>query len=431
MPEPTLRGTRQLALEVAESIGRRLVNEAFWAGECCTWLAAESVDYRMRRRSDTYRAVDRWLYDGSAGIAVFLAALATATGDAKARRTACGAIAHALRDAEGAAPPHRLGLYSGWSGVAVACLLVGHSLRQDALLDQASRVARRSLVPYAARGQEFDLIGGHAGDLLAALGLLRRLGDPLLLDAALRLGQRLADTAQIEKGQASWATPTAAGNRHLLGLSHGTAGAALALLELWSQVRDDSLRELAHAALAYEARWFSPAQQNWPDLRDVAARRNPRTPRYSVFWCHGAPGVALARMRAHELLADAASASDASAALSTTRREIQAYLQAGTGNFSLCHGLAGLGDVLLSAQRFGHAQAEDAQQLTAIVRTAHANHASTGESWPCGTHGGETPGAMLGLAGIGHFHLSVADLSQQSLLLPLVPAAQISIPASV
>jgi hypothetical protein len=35
-------------------------------------------------------------------------------------------------------------------------------------------------------------------------------------------------------------------------------------------------------------------------------------------------------------------------------------------------------------------------------------HDGTGVPWPCGTHSGETPNLMLGLAGIGHFLLRLA-----------------------
>jgi hypothetical protein len=36
-------------------------------------------------------------------------------------------------------------------------------------------------------------------------------------------------------------------------------------------------------------------------------------------------------------------------------------------------------------------------------------HDGTDEPWPCGTHSGETPNLMLGLAGIGHFLLRLGN----------------------
>jgi lantibiotic modifying enzyme len=46
-------------------------------------------------------------------------------------------------------------------------------------------------------------------------------------------------------------------------------------------------------------------------------------------------------------------------------------------------------------------------------------YARTGVSWPCGTHSGETPNLMLGLAGIGYFYLRLAVPQVPSVLLPV------------
>jgi lantibiotic biosynthesis protein len=35
-----------------------------------------------------------------------------------------------------------------------------------------------------------------------------------------------------------------------------------------------------------------------------------------------------------------------------------------------------------------------------------------GLPWPCGVHSGETPGLMLGLAGIGYFYLRLTNASK-------------------
>jgi hypothetical protein len=38
-------------------------------------------------------------------------------------------------------------------------------------------------------------------------------------------------------------------------------------------------------------------------------------------------------------------------------------------------------------------------------------------SWPCGTHVGETPNLMLGLAGIGHYYLRLYQPAIPSVLI--------------
>ena len=44
-------------------------------------------------------------------------------------------------------------------------------------------------------------------------------------------------------------------------------------------------------------------------------------------------------------------------------------------------------------------------------------YAADVRSWPCGTNGGQTPGLMLGLAGIGLFYLRLYDPTIPSILL--------------
>jgi lantibiotic modifying enzyme len=46
-------------------------------------------------------------------------------------------------------------------------------------------------------------------------------------------------------------------------------------------------------------------------------------------------------------------------------------------------------------------------------------YARTRAAWPCGTHTGETPNLMLGLAGIGYFYLRLAQPQVPSVLLPV------------
>ena len=86
----------------------------------------------MRRPMDAaqpwraeYRALEASLYDGTAGVGLFLARLAVVTGDAAAHRTAVGAMRHAVARAQ-AMPPgrrrrhHLCGLSHGAAGIGWA-----------------------------------------------------------------------------------------------------------------------------------------------------------------------------------------------------------------------------------------------------------------------------------------------------------------------
>ena len=194
----------------------------------------------------------------------------------------------------------------------------------------------------------------------------------------------------------------------------------LPLLELFDATGEARFRDAASLAYAYERHWFVPECGNWPDFReDPASPSRRRAPRkFSIFWCHGAPGIALSRLRACEILGDAECKQEAIAALKTTRGAIRVALDSWTGNFSLCHGLAGNAEVLsCAAEMLNSETAEDVELVSQVARYGMERYAARNDSWPCGNHSAETPNLMLGLAGIGHFYLRQYRPSIPSILL--------------
>jgi lantibiotic modifying enzyme len=140
--------------------------------------------------------------------------------------------------------------------------------------------------------------------------------------------------------------------KHLTGFSHGTAGVAYALLELFQATGDTKYRRGAELAFNYERRWFDASAGNWPDFREEpGARKRGNDPwPCATAWCHGAPGIGLSRLRAYEVLRDATCKDEALIALETTRSWIESALRSGTCSFCLCHGLAGNADLLLQGR---------------------------------------------------------------------------------
>src|SRR5262249_21943753 len=115
----------------------------------------------------------------------------------------------------------------------------------------------------------------------------------------------------------------------LAGFSHGNAGIAWALLELAALSGAERFRTTALDALAYERSLFSPQQLNWPDLRapepvvrnggsDVPAETRRAQVTFMSAWCHGAPGIGLARLQCLPHLHDAEIQAEIAAALITT-----------------------------------------------------------------------------------------------------------------
>jgi hypothetical protein len=402
-------------LAVAQRIGERLTGEAIWSGSRCSWLGARPRDLSSAAAmSPTLEALGPDLYGGTAGVGLFLGQLAALTGDSTTGRTALGAFRHSMSRASDLPASRWIGLYDGWLGLAMAGARLGLLLDEDEPFAQAAALAER-VAGGVLESDEFDLLSGKAGAIVSLLALRRVLRDETLLDVAIRLGDELlADAKRSEDGW-SWKSASFHTYRNLTGLSHGTSGAALALLELHNVTADHRYREAALQAMRYEQAAFDSQAGNWPDWRNPPSADG--TPAFAIYWCHGAAGIALSRIRAYELLGTESIAAEARIALHTTRRVLDN--NASLSNFSLCHGLAGNAEIAAHGiAPFGRDTGEGADLAHRVAARGIELYGAPAAAWPCGTGGGETPGLMLGIAGIGYFYLRMHDWQIPSVLLP-------------
>ncbi|HVR99691.1 MAG TPA: lanthionine synthetase LanC family protein [Thermoanaerobaculia bacterium] len=394
-------------LTAAGALGAALCRDALWWKGRCTWLGD-------RRREEDGRVAHGTLgpdlYAGAAGVALFLARLYAVTGERLVARTARGAAAQALAQADRLAGPARHGFYTGRCGIAWSAVTVGEALGEEgwserglSLLGSLAREVAGGTSPVVP-----DLMSGHAGAIGAALALFRRRRDGWLLDWAAVLGEGLLRAA--DRSGPGWSWTSLLGRPPLTGLSHGAAGIAWALAELHRETGDPRFREAALEGVRYERRWYLDDEENWADLREGQTQAG-------LAWCHGAPGICLSRLRLHEILGEPGLLAEAEAALRTTARSL-----AGRGDgqgFSLCHGQAGNAEILASAGREMN-RPDLLARARSVGRQGLRRYQDRHAAWPCGVQGGgTTPSLMLGLAGIGHFYLRLHDLEQiPSILLP-------------
>jgi lantibiotic modifying enzyme len=260
----------------------------------------------------------------------------------------------------------------------------------------------------------FDIIAGAAGCIGSLLGLQRVSPSDRALAAAVRCGDRLLARARPMTRGIGW-PPAGGGTQPLAGFSHGAAGIAWALLELAAWSGEGRFRAAAHAAVEYERTLFSAEAGNWLDLREREDARSAgeRPTPCMTAWCHGAPGIGLARLRSLPHLDDATSRAEIGTALATTLAE-------GFGhNHSLCHGdLGNLDFVVQAAERLG----DPRWRAQATRRTALILERIDREGWICGVPlGVESPGLMTGLAGIGYGLLRLAEPARIPSVLVLEP----------
>ena len=212
---------------MAVDIGWQLSKAAIWYENRCTWLGAKPGAYKpgMPNAAATYGTLDPDMYSGTSGVALFLAQLYGATNDVAARCTALGAIRQSLSRLDSVPPSTRLGLYTGWMGIAPAAARVGKLLAEEWLLECARDLVRRCASELSVR-YEFDLLSGASGAIVAPVGCPvscqisacnRPCGAP---------GNDLLLAAERSDAGLSWKRLPSPHDRNLTGFSHGAAGPA-------------------------------------------------------------------------------------------------------------------------------------------------------------------------------------------------------------
>jgi len=357
------------------------------------------------------------MYDGTAGIALFFAYLAQVTRQDRYTSLAHAAFRTVCRQLADTPGMRSVGAFDGLGGIIYVLSHLAALWRRPDLIAEATELA----IVVGCRVENdmsFDVVSGAAGAIagLASLAAIDPSGPAL--DIARRCGDHLIARATPMTCGAGWINADF-GGRALTGFSHGAAGIAWALSLLATLSGDERYRDCGLAAVEYERHLFDPVKRNWPDLRN--GRRPATLPgrpeAFLTAWCHGAPGIALARLHyLREGIDETAMQAEVEAAIATTIAE-------GFGdNHSLCHGDLGNLDVLI--------QAEERASTPALVNARHRATALVLESlrrdgWLCGIPLDiESPGLMTGIAGIGYGLLRLAAPRRVPSVLALAPPCE-------
>ena len=404
--------TREQLIAQARTIGDRLQQLAVINDETIGWLIINllaGVEW-----SPVPIGAD--LYNGLPGITLFLAYLGELSGEKRYTNLAQLAV----KTLQAIFVP-RAGIWhwkqiGAFDGVGALIYLFAHlgNLWQDPALYQEAREIVPLIGQMLEEEKPFEMLSGAAGTIGALLSLYAVAPDEETLAMAVRCGDYLLNHAREMTRGIAWSVQEDV--LPLAGISHGNAGIALNLLRLGVISAEERFRDAAIAAMEYERGIFSVEKSNWPDLREAPVQvEEGETPtyKYMTSWCHGAPGVGLARLASLEYHDDEAMRTEIAAAVQTTLKE-------GFGrNHSLCHGDMGNLEVLLMAnqalpKQYAREQVEALQAV--MLENMQTQGCQSGVPYPI-----ETPGLMLGLAGTGYALLRLADPERVPSLLVLAP----------
>ncbi|NMG07797.1 type 2 lantipeptide synthetase LanM [Brasilonema sp. UFV-L1] len=343
------------------------------------------------------------LYDGSCGVALFLAALEAVTGDNGFRKLTVGAlqplrkVLHNSNSKSGQKITKRIGIGGamGIGSILYALVRISQLLGEPALLQDAKIAALLITPECIAADSDLDVMLGAAGAILGLLALHRATANSTVLEQAIICGHHLLNNrTPSDAGFRTWATLN---GKLLTGFSHGAAGIAYALLQLYETTQDTVFLEAAQEAIAYERSVFSSEAINWPDLRWEKASFTARS------WCHGAPGIGLARLGSLKILDTPEIRQEIEVALKKTQ---QFGLQ---GVDNICCGNFGKMEVLIVAAQ----QLSRPELLQTVKRQASSLVAKAQQigSFYLSHHlpkDAYIPSLFMGTAGIGYELLRIA-----------------------
>ena len=392
-------------LEAAHNIGKHLSREAIWIEDKCNWIGHE-VTLVDGQHANAVRSCGIEFYSGLSGIALFLSELYHITKDPIILHTLEGTLNNIFYNLE-SNNLNNYGYYSGKVGLGFTLWRIGLKLEREELSAKGLEIVK-SIKDEALQRTEIDIISGAAGAISILLKLYFALNDQEFLDMAKKCGEFLLSIAIEENNTFSWKTVD--DNYALTGFSHGASGIAVSLLELYDTTKEEKYWNASMGGFRFEQTWYNEKEQNWPDSREFNGQG---TPQCMSMWCHGAPGIAIAHMKAYELTQHDYFLGMAKVALGTTFKSVLNDIRNNPGmNFSICHGLAGNSDILL----VGSDVFNDPQYRSAAYSAGDLGiqrYDKTRTIYPSGVNDPsrktmgqqENAGLMLGLSGTGMFYL--------------------------
>ena len=375
---------------------------AAWVG--LDWLGDSEVGQLVTLGPD--------LYNGSTGIALFLAAHARFANHSASRELALKALASTRAQISQLSAPRwarslGIGGASGIGSIVYTLTLISQLLAEPDLLQDALNASALFSKELISADRSLDVIAGSAGAILGLLALYRQTQSEEVLVKAVACGEHLLrQPRQGEVGKRSWAA-IGTSEPPLTGFSHGAAGFSYALSSLAVASHRDDFAQAAQECLAYENSSYQTDLLNWPDLRSAIAGAA-----WPSQWCHGAIGIGLARIAGSRFcqVNSESNTDDINHAVQNTMTNWPQHFD------TLCCGTLGSIELLAEAGEILKqptlGQLSD-QRLAQIIATRH-EHGDY--AWNTG-HTRFNLGLFRGLSGVGYTILRKLDPKLPNILI--------------
>ncbi len=389
------------------------------AVRCAEWIetSRQQTDHGVRWPADPLHPenTELDLYNGVAGVVVFLAELHRSTGDRRWMMSAAAGADYLISEVAAQGDKVDCGLYSGLAGLSFAVASVT-TAGGDQRFDQAARdilgrlkARARAVGDGVQWSDDYDVISGSAGIGLALLEAHRRWGDDEALGLARKAGVRLIGNGVAAEGGTMW-FPSATIKGNYPNFSHGTSGVGYFLASLYHRTRDRRFLDGALAGARY--------------LDAIATRKDGGTlifhhdpggrDLYYLSWCHGPGGTARLFYRLHQATGDPQwldwvhSLTRGLLAAGVPEQRSPGYWE----NISQCCGDTGMGQYFLDLERYLDDRTARAMVERVVADTMRRRtDDSAGLRWVQAENRTEPAnrvaqtGFMQGAAGVGTFLL--------------------------
>ncbi|MBD2169102.1 type 2 lantipeptide synthetase LanM [Calothrix membranacea FACHB-236] len=355
--------THEELLQEAVEIGNNLVSNAICNSNGCNWI---DLDYMFKANRYQIKPLDDSLYTGRAGVSLFLAALTKITGKNKFKDVALAALLPLQKSLKKAEIRKEIlnsefGLL-GIGGIIYSLVKISQFLEEASLLEYAQLAAKLLTQEVIATDKKLDIMWGVAGAIPGLLTLYHQTGEQAVLDIAVTCGNHLL-SQRTNTNPRAWVTIE--NKKPLTGFAHGVSGISLSLLRLYAAVGEIAFLAAAKEAIEYEKSAFDKSIQNWRDY--------PSSEQNNLYaWCHGSPGIGLARLGSLSIIQTEEIHSDINIALETTQK----YGIPNTDIDHLCCGHMGRAELfILASQKLCNQEWLNTaiKQATSVVQRAKEN----------------------------------------------------------
>ncbi|WP_083215619.1 type 2 lanthipeptide synthetase LanM [Secundilactobacillus paracollinoides] len=288
-----------------------------------------------------------------------------------------------------------LGAFYGESSIAYTFQILFRITQNKLYFEYARKICDH--LPNQVENDDIcDYLLGSAGAINVFVNMFELTGNKKYLNISMSLLDHIEKSARVAFPDNSIAWKSDMASDPLAGLSHGASGFILSFSRLYKATKDKRILDLISNTLNFEDKLYDHNLHNWRDNRIIQGQRNYKNNINPVAWCHGSSGILLARLAVKRNCANV----NNDLVERDIRLAIDSIKRMGNRDQNcLCHG--SFGNVLCLLEAQDELTIQDQKDLE-IIKLKMAKKVLEGH-WSCGLPPQyENTSFMLGISGIGY-----------------------------